>query len=255
MSMTWCFVSRSRRIPFELLGVAIHVSPWGLFLLSGCGITPADGGSRGAHSGSGLPSPSQGAEGGGSPLPSNGTVPTGDEAGASLGGNLDGGGGDGMAHQPCTMLGATRSCCGGTQTCLGAGEFAGWGPCLDSTGAAAVCHVPCGSTELACDAGTEAGLDAGFDAGNPPPDGGCGTGMECKPGSFRYCDNPIAAWSKSVCDPTGHWGPCKASPSIPGCGSNYAPDTCCTARFICCQWEVNGPFVDFGGACAALACH
>jgi hypothetical protein len=63
----------------------------------------------------------------------------------------------GGGQEQCFMLNGTRSCCGGTQVCVGAGEFNYWGPCLDATGGPAVCpHLPppCSATEgRPCDAG------------------------------------------------------------------------------------------------------
>jgi hypothetical protein len=86
--------------------------------------------------------------------------------------------------------------------------------------------------------------------------------MECKPGKIRYCDIAEATeWSESICDATGHWGPCKVS-TIPavaeqaGCAQgDYAPEICCPVAKLCCQDNLGGPFVDFNsGACAAVSC-
>ncbi len=82
---------------------------------------------------------------------------------------------------PCTTVGMTRGCCrNGTQQCMGDGEFAMWGPCLDSSGGAADCSSPGG-----CAAGEFGPM---CDAGTPPPpaDAGCG------PGEFgQGCDSGL----------------------------------------------------------------
>ena len=152
---------------------------------------------------------------------------------------------------------------------MGSDEFPVWGPCVDGAGTEIVCSG-CGVDEFrGCDAGTPPPpppppQDAGGpppprDAGTPP--GECGPGMECKPGSVRYCDVFGFEWSESECDATGHWGECVAT-TIPaaadgaGCAQDdYAPELCCPIAVICCQDNPSGPFVDFGsGACADISC-
>lgn len=170
---------------------------------------------------------------------------------------------------PCATAGTTRQCCGtGVQTCMGV-EFPTWGLCVDGLAQEVVCNS-CATNEFGpgCDAGTpppepppqqDAGPPPEPDAGVPPAE--CGPGMECKPGSVRYCDVAGLEWSLSTCDSTGHWGTCVAT-AIPaaangqGCAQNdYAPEMCCGPAVICCQDNPGGPFLDFGsGACLAVSC-
>jgi hypothetical protein len=181
-----------------------------------------------------------------------------------------GAGGASGAAMPCESVGATRPCCdGGTQTCQGE-EFPEWGACLDTGGAVLTCTT-CLPELGNCDAGTpDAGTtcvpelgncDGGVDAGPPPPTP-CGPGMECKPGSVRYCDIAGSEWSKAICEASGVWGPClpiEVPPEVIGHGdcsaTDYSPEMCCPPLFWCCQDNPGGPFKDFGsGACAAVAC-
>jgi hypothetical protein len=242
---------RSRVSYIGLLGSAVLLPA--LVALEGCGsasgntgaVDSGNGGASTPASSGGTTGNDTGAGGGPSGRGSSGAGGSADAGG--FGSLQDGSVSDAAPAEKCTVAGSTRSCCGtAQQTCMGM-EFPVWGPCLDSKGAMVTCGGPCGLSELhPCDASVPP----------PPMDAGpCGPGFECIPGSIRWCDNPIANWSLSTCDQTGHWGNCVAHAGIPGCGSNYAPDTCCTSRHLCCQWEVNGPFVDFGGACAALSCQ
>ena len=168
-------------------------------------------------------------------------------------------------NDPCSPPeDTTRTCCGkGVQSCMGDDEFPIWGPCADEEGSPVSC-TGCGEDEFGgCDAGMPPPPDAGEpppqDAGEPPDK--CGPGMECKPGSVRYCDMFALDWSVADCDATGHWGDCVAT-TIPaaadgeGCAQDdYAPELCCGVAKICCQNSANGPFLDYGsGACAAVNC-
>jgi hypothetical protein len=124
----------------------------------GGGGTAADGGTRGTGSstgnGTGSSTGSGNGSSGGGQLTAPGLVGLGDAA-------LP----DGAPAEMCTTPGATRSCCGGTQTCMG-NEFLAWGPCLDSMGAPAVCVIDAGRPGCG-------NISEGFamvcDAGPPPP--------------------------------------------------------------------------------------
>jgi hypothetical protein len=245
--------TRGSYIGFALAAVLLPA----LLSLDGCGVPPPSPDSWSLDGGG---TASGRNEGGGS----SGTNPD----GAGAGGNSDGGGlfgvsSDGGARdgalESCTLPGSTRPCCRGmgTQTCTG-NEFPTWGPCLDRTGAPATCPVvvDSGCVPNEFGGGCDASVDSPPPPPPPPPKMGCGVGMECIPGSIRYCDDArFPNWSRSDCDSTGHWGACQQSPGVQGCDqTQYDPVACCQPRFLCCQYEVNGPFVDFGGSCSALSC-
>jgi hypothetical protein len=231
---------------FALLGVGWGCgspppsNPWG----SGTGNGSGNGGGGSASNPDGSIS---------GPNP-DGNVPPGNSNGGLL---RDGAAGsnDGSSGRPCSPIGSTRVCPCGTQTCSGTAEFLTWGPCLDATGAPAVCPPslplpppPCGTSE------TDASCDAA-----PPPDAGCGPGMVCKPGAVRYCDEQqISEWTKSTCDPTGNWGPCvpTIAPVGVGCSqASFSPEVCCPPLHLCCQNDPNGPWMDWsGGGCAIIKC-
>jgi hypothetical protein len=230
----------------------------GTIVVVGCGSNPSAGGGGGSGGSSGGSS----SGGGGS-----GAVGVGasDGSGGSVNGLPDGGSNSDAAAAsdatitasticmanptadtcPCPTAGAMSACwtgdpvnrnrglChDGTTQCVGVGEFKSWGPCQGEV------------------------LDCGMPEAAPPPvpeASTCAAG-DCIPGSIRYCDDNRFNWSKSVCDAAGKWGPCVNSAPYPGCGGQYQPDSCCVAHHLCCQWEVAKPFVDFGGACTALAC-
>jgi hypothetical protein len=119
-----------------------------------------DGGAVGSGGGSTSGSTPTGASGSGSSSSgsvtssgSSGGVGRSNDGGASLvlaDGGLAGGG-----PEQCFTLNSTRSCCGGSQVCMGSGEFNYWGPCLDTKGGPAFCPPPpCSAAEgRPCDAG------------------------------------------------------------------------------------------------------
>jgi len=197
---------------------------------------------------------------------------------------------DGGAHDPssagpelCADPGATRPCCEtGTQTCSSGTEFSSWGPCRDGSGAVLECGdggwdpappagcLPDEFGRPVCDGGAstpptpppgclpdEFGgytCDGGVTA---PPPSGCVPGGVCRPGAERWCDTSLAEWSRSICDSTGHWGPCMAATapsavSDHGCGpDDFAPERCCPPLHMCCQDNPDGPFI---GDCTAGEC-
>jgi hypothetical protein len=114
-----------------------------------------DGGAVGSSGSHGGGATSSGGSSSGSTTSggSSGGGASGTSGGASIvladGGYSDGG------REQCTTLNSTRSCCGGTQACIGAGEFNYWGPCLDAKGGPAFCPPPpCSASEgRICDAG------------------------------------------------------------------------------------------------------
>jgi hypothetical protein len=231
---------------------SMHVAAFGASLsafiaLHGCGSPPADnhvlgddgGGAGGNPPGSGTSSGGPG---------TGGATPGANSDGGGLGRKLDGAASDGMVQERCTIVGSTRSCCGGNQQCMG-NEFPVWGPCLDSKGAPAFCNAGCGGSERACDAGVDS---------PPPPVAICSQGMACKPGAIRYCDFPGHEWTKSTCDPTGNWGPCLATIAPVGMGcsqTSFTPEICCPPLHLCCQNDPGGPWMDWSsGGCAAISC-
>jgi hypothetical protein len=96
---------------------------------------------------------------------------------AASGAGHAGSGSSAVGYQVCTVLGATRSCCGsGVQTCTGEVEFANWGPCLDRKGSVVSCPHSCAEDEFGrCDAGTP--LDAGHYCGQEEFSPSCDAGM------------------------------------------------------------------------------
>jgi hypothetical protein len=112
-----------------------------------------------AHDSSG-----SGGGGPGSLIPGSGDGGAGGPDGSGLGGGFFVVA-DGAVFEACTTIGATRTCCNGTQTCTG-NEFAAWGPCLDSNGAPVKCVIDAGPP--ACGNIGE-GARMVCDAGPPPP--------------------------------------------------------------------------------------
>jgi hypothetical protein len=154
----------------------------GLAVVASCGSSDTGSGAWTGGGGTGGVGGSSGGVGAGSggATGSNrgggaGSSSSGSGAGAGSGGGLvgtgvigDAGGSDaGITNQPCAVPGATQACCGGTQTCTGIGEFASWGPCLDSAGAPATCNPPPPPPCVTNENGTA--CDGGVDAPPPPP--------------------------------------------------------------------------------------
>jgi hypothetical protein len=147
-----------------------------LMMSPSCGSTADWSGSDDGGSG-GSGGPLIGGSSGGGTDASRGAASSG--SGGSGGGGLGlGVGSDGSASssdaapQRCSPIGSTRACCNGTQTCTGTNEFPTWGPCLDSTGALAVCFVDSGVIDAGCGMTSEGKTivcDAGIDSGPPPP--------------------------------------------------------------------------------------
>jgi hypothetical protein len=243
---------------WPLVPVAAVLLP-AVFALDACGTVPADTGWSDGGGASG-PSSNGGASGSSGGGDSGSASPLRSPDGGLAIGSRDGAGTspDGNQAAPCSPLGSTRSCfCGtGTQACTGAStEFTTgiWGPCLDGTGATV---TSCPVLEAGC--GNMNELDASCDAPPPPPDGGCGPGMICKPGRVRYCDVTGMEWTKSECDSTGNWGPCLPTIAPVGAGcdpASFQPELCCPPLQLCCQDNPGGPWKDWSsGACAAIGC-
>jgi hypothetical protein len=88
----------------------------------------------------------------------------------------------------------------------------------------------CAPEETNCSDGKDEDCDKSTDCA----DLGC---QKCKPGSYRYCDDPqYCHWGKQVCGSDGKWGACVETQNPPaGCsGTLYSAD-CCVKAGECCQ--------------------
>ncbi|HEX7476720.1 MAG TPA: hypothetical protein VF331_02835 [Polyangiales bacterium] len=136
---------------------------------------------------------------------------TGNTAGSGATKSADGVG------DPCTVDGATRSCCGtGKQTCAGTVEFKMYGPCLDTTGKQITCTVP--NTPGGCGVG-----EFGPTCPNGGVDGGTAPHV-CGAGEFGpQCTNKTSdAGTPRVCG-VGEFGPqCVGDGGVP----NKLPALC-----------------------------
>ena len=92
----------------------------------------------------------------------------------------------------------------------------------------------------------------------------CSPCIECIPGTYRYCDDPLyCTWGIQFCGEDSRWGPCTETTRIPEeCQysfEGYYDEGCCISTGNCCQdfedRDGDGDYYDSIGNCEGIVCE